>query len=58
MVVRPTPEQRAEMAAYIDAKEPGLLDDLGISRRSGRDARCDQHGWPDPRWHADNCTCG
>lgn len=28
MTVRPTPEQRAEMAAYIDATEPGLLDDI------------------------------
>ncbi len=31
-MIRPTPEQRAEMAAYIDAKQPGLLDDLGIKR--------------------------
>jgi hypothetical protein len=32
LTVRPTPEQRAEMAAFIDDKQPGLLDDLGISR--------------------------
>jgi hypothetical protein len=31
-MIRPTPEQRAEMAAFIDAKEPGLLDELGIDR--------------------------
>jgi hypothetical protein len=29
---RPTSEQRAQMAAYIDAKQPGLLDELGIER--------------------------
>ena len=32
MTARPTPQQRAEMAAYIDATEPGWLDELGISR--------------------------
>lgn len=32
MTTSPTPEQRAEMAAHIDATEPGLLDDLGIER--------------------------
>lgn len=31
-MIRPTPAQRAEMAAYIDTTEPGLLDDLGIER--------------------------
>jgi len=31
-MTKPTPEQRAEMAAYIDAKQPGLLDDLDIPR--------------------------
>lgn len=31
-IFTPTPEQRAEMAEYIDAKQPGLLDDLGIER--------------------------
>jgi hypothetical protein len=34
MKISPTPEQRAEMAAFIDAKQPGLLDDLGIQRKS------------------------
>lgn len=34
MVARPTPEQRAQMAAFIDAKQPGLLDDLGIPREA------------------------
>lgn len=33
-MIRPTPEQRAEMAEYIDAKQPGLLDDLGIKRET------------------------
>lgn len=28
----PTEAQRAQMAAYIDEKQPGLLDDLGIPR--------------------------
>lgn len=27
--------------------------DIGIHR----DRECDQHGWPDPRWHADDCNC-
>jgi hypothetical protein len=31
-MIQPTPEQRAEMAAFIDAKQPGLLDELGIER--------------------------
>lgn len=30
--IRPTPKQRAEMAAYIDAREPDWLDELGIDR--------------------------
>jgi hypothetical protein len=29
----PTSQQRAQMAAFIDAKQPGLLDDLGIQRQ-------------------------
>lgn len=32
VLLRPTPEQRAEMAAYVDEQEPGLLDALGIQR--------------------------
>lgn len=31
MIIRPTPEQRAEMAAYVEEQEPGLLAELGIS---------------------------
>ncbi|BBY53966.1 hypothetical protein H7J07_04860 [Mycobacterium koreense] len=30
--VRPTAAQRAEMAAYIDTNDPGLLYELGIAR--------------------------
>lgn len=28
-------------------------------RRSvlSRDMRCDQAGWPDPRWHCSDCQC-
>ena len=33
-VIRPTPQQRAEMAAYIDATQPGWLDELGIERET------------------------
>jgi hypothetical protein len=22
-----------------------------------RDPRCDPYGWPDPRWHVENCRC-
>ena len=29
---RPTPEQRVEMAAYVDRVAPGLLDALGVPR--------------------------
>lgn len=24
---------------------------------SNRDPRCDQHGWPDARWHVEDCQC-
>lgn len=43
MVIPPTPAQRAEMAAYIDATDPGLLDDLGVPRFRADDRcpRCD-----------------
>lgn len=37
MRIEPTPEQRAEMAAYIDRTEPGLLDELGIPRVTDRE---------------------
>lgn len=40
MKIRPTPEQRAEMAACIDAQEPGLLDELGIPRDEPRSHAC------------------
>lgn len=30
-VIRPTPEQRAQMAAYIERTQPGLLEELGMS---------------------------
>lgn len=31
-----TPEQRAEMIAFVDEKQPGLLDELGIPRELPR----------------------
>lgn len=37
-MTQPTPEQRAEMAAYVDEHQPGLLDDLGISRTESPDS--------------------
>lgn len=37
MKIKITPEQRAEMAAYVDAQQPGLLDDLGIPRTTDDD---------------------
>ena len=53
MIVRPTPEQRAEMAAYIDATQPGLLEDLGISRGPV----CIDCGCPAPRRYDHHKTC-
>jgi hypothetical protein len=44
MKLNPTPEQRAEMAAYIDAKEPGLLDDLGIAQVNDPDTERGLYG--------------
>jgi uncharacterized protein YegP (UPF0339 family) len=46
-VARPTSEQRAEMAAYVDKQEPGLLDDLGISREPNCTCKDSDTAWMD-----------
>lgn len=54
-MIKPTREQRAEMAAFIDAREPGWLDELGISRHDYC-SRCDG---PGPRPRSSSCPeCG
>lgn len=43
---KPTAKQRAEMQAYIDKKQPGLLDELGVPRNEARcvcGLRSDEH---------------
>lgn len=57
MVVRPTPQQRAEMAAFIDYKEPGLLDDLGVSRTVCGTVRAG-HVCHEPSGHEGSHACG
>jgi len=38
MVLRPTRKQRAEMEAFVDMTQPGLIDELGITRTVDWDA--------------------
>jgi hypothetical protein len=53
-MMRPTPERRAEMAAFIDAKQPGLLDYLGIPRVVDVDDPC---GECSRESHCLKCQC-
>lgn len=56
-MIRPTPEQRAEMAAFVDAKQPGLLDDLGIERTVCGTVKVG-HVCHEPSGHTGPHTCG